>query len=76
MTKAFLRAFGSILLNCLVWAMSFVAVWFLLARFVEPSSPQPEPVPSVVIIEGCQYFKIPSAYGYDTLVHKGNCTNH
>ena len=32
--------------------------------------------PEVVIIENCQYFKIPAyAFTY-TLTHKGNCTNH
>jgi len=28
-----------------------------------------------VVLEGCQYFATPSAYGFISLCHKGNCTN-
>jgi uncharacterized protein YxeA len=29
----------------------------------------------VVEAEGCQYYKIPSSYGFWAYTHKGNCTN-
>ena len=32
--------------------------------------------PIVVVIEGCEYFYLPSSHLYYTLCHKGNCTNH
>lgn len=29
----------------------------------------------VITIEGCEYFKVYSSYGYFSLTHKGNCKN-
>lgn len=51
---------------------------------VEP--PPPPPVNTIYIqgavvkysileIDGCQYLSYPTAYGYQALTHKGNCTN-
>ncbi len=31
--------------------------------------------PTVVTIEGCEYFSLTQYYGYVTLTHKGNCSN-
>ena len=76
MTRAFLRAARGILLSLFLPVVIFIAGGLLSLLIVKPSSPQP-PVPAVVVIEGCQYFKIPNVYGdVGTLVHKGNCTNH
>lgn len=64
----------------LVTSVSIILFIIIFKIFTSSSQKQKDlksiESPEVVIIENCQYFKIPS-YGFTyTLTHKGNCTNH
>lgn len=61
----------------MVLAVFGLAWMFVLAWNHRPS--YVDLTPDVVVIDGCQYFKLNSystARSYYTLTHKGNCTNH